>query len=314
MSVIRNGYVGKIGWAFVGALAIGACAEAGDDAAPIALQPGSSVQMTSLKRTCGTPALSDDEVDALEARLAPLLAAGVRPLAAGGPAEAIVTIPTHVHVIRDNNGAGDVSDAAVQAQIKVLNDAYAGQTGGAGTNTSFRFSLASIDRTNQTAWYTVTPGSNAEREMKQTLRKGGKGALNVYLANIGDGLLGWATFPSSFKSNPSDDGVVMLTDSLPGGAAAPYNEGDTGTHEVGHWLGLFHTFQGGCNKKGDQVDDTPAEREPAFGCPVGLNTCGNKPGNDPIRNFMDYTDDACMFEFTAGQSARMDAQWASFRQ
>jgi hypothetical protein len=226
-----------------------------------------------------------------------------------------VTIPVWFHVI--NNGPlptnGNVPDAQIAAQIQVLNDSYAGATGGA--NTAFRFVLAGTTRTTNATWYTMSHGSTAERQAKAALRVGGASTLNIYSANLGGGLLGWATFPSSYARDPINDGVVILYSSMPGGTAAPYNLGDTATHEVGHWLGLYHTFQGGCAKqasRGDQVADTPAEQSPAFGCPVGRDSC-KYPGSDPIHNFMDYTDDDCMFEFTAGQALRMDAQWGAYR-
>ena len=200
---------------------------------------------------------------------------------------------------------GDVTTTMINNQMTVLNNAYAGM--------GVKFQLISVDRTTNSTWYTMSPGSTAEAQAKAALRKGTADDLNIYTANPGGGLLGWATFPSSYAGAKSKDGVVLLYSSLPGGTASPYNLGDTGTHEVGHYLGLYHTFQNGCTSTGDYVSDTPAEKTAASGCPTGRDSCPTMSGLDPIKNFMDYTDDSCMNVFSGGQVSRMRAQWDAYR-
>ncbi|MBC7880947.1 MAG: zinc metalloprotease [Anaerolineae bacterium] len=216
---------------------------------------------------------------------------------------AATTIPVAIHVIYSGS-EGNVPDSQLQAQIDVLNAAFASR--------GYSFTISSIDRTNNASWFTMQPGTTAEQQAKSALVISPTTTFNFYTAKPGGGLLGWATFPWSLASNPTNDGVVVLFSSLPGGTAAPYNLGDTGTHEAGHWLGLYHTFQGSCSSSNDLVSDTPAEASPAYGCPVGRNTCRSS-GVDPITNFMDYTDDSCMNTFTAGQGTRMNSIVSTYR-
>jgi len=232
-----------------------------------------------------------------------------------------VHIPVVFHMIQPASEPSSRSDAEwtamVDAQMKVLNDSFSGAAEpagheGEGADTPFRFDLQSIEFVENDAWYDVVPGKG-ERDMKRALYEGDSETLNVYAANIGAGLLGWAYFPQGYNNGRAYiDGVVMLDESMPGGNIGKYSLGDTLTHEVGHWLALHHTFQAGCSASNDFVTDTPKEKIPQFNCPEGADTC-SAPGLDPIHNFMDYTQDSCMYLFTEGQAKRMNDAWINFR-
>ena len=226
-----------------------------------------------------------------------------------------VHIPTVFHVVSDHALSSAEKTrwtTMITAQMKVLNDSYSGKTAANAANSPFRFGLTKITWTTNPAWYTVVPGKN-ERDMKKELYEGDSTTLNVYSANIGAGLLGWAYFPKGYNNGRDFiDGVVMLDESMPGGNQGKYSLGDTLTHEDGHWLMLEHTFKSGCSASGDFVADTPREGQPQFDCPTGADTC-TAPGKDPIHNFMDYSQDSCMNMFTRGQVERMNDAWVDFR-
>jgi hypothetical protein len=233
-----------------------------------------------------------------------------------------VKIRTYFHVITRADGTGDVTNPQIRDQIKVMNDGFAGTTSPTAARTPFTFVLAGVDRTRNDDWYDwgypgdeETPATDTDdEEAKTALHQGGWADLNVYVAALGDGLLGYATYPGE-DEDLTLDGLVLLNDSLPGGAAAPYNEGDTATHEIGHWLYLLHTFENGCESPGDEVPDTAYQDDGdnIFECDEALDTCA-QPGTDPVHNFMSYGDDACLNEFTPDQALRMTYAWLVFRQ
>ncbi|NQX11342.1 zinc metalloprotease [Microbacteriaceae bacterium VKM Ac-2855] len=245
-------------------------------------------------------------------RIAAAGLAGVRALPAF-----TVDVDTYVHVITRDDGSGGVTRQQIDQQIAVLNAAFAGKTSGYSAATLFRFTVRAVDSTRNSDWYDWAlpdePGSDTDdAEAKAALHRGDKTDLNIYIAGLGDGLLGYSQYP--WATSTTLDGLVLLNDSLPGGSAAPYNLGDTATHEIGHWLGLAHTFENGCAAPGDGVPDTPYQfdGDNIFFCAESDDTC-TAPGRDPVHNFMSYGDDPCLDRFTAGQSLRMGLVWYAFR-
>ena len=239
----------------------------------------------------------------------------------------LITVATYFHVITDGTD-GALSTEQLQDQLEVLNDSFAPY--------GFTFRLVGTTTTDNARWYRAGVSSSAQTEMKQRLRTGDVSTLNVYFNKpsgfAGTSLLGYATFPWTYESDPNDDGVVIFSVTLPFGDLNRFNEGKTLVHEVGHWLGLYHTFntdfgffalinillffikvRNGCNTSGDDVSDTPRQRSGTSGCPIGRDSCPLKSGSDPINNYMDYSDDACYTSFTPGQQDRMMAMWEEYR-
>lgn len=221
-------------------------------------------------------------------------------------AEQTANIQVVWHSIRRSSGSNGITDAMITNSISVLNSAF--------SSAGFAFTLTATTTTNNDSYYSASFGSAAERAMKSALRQGDQATLNIYSTGVDQvsGILGWATFPSDYASNPTNDGVVIGTQTAPGGTSSPYNAGDTLVHEVGHWLALFHVFQGGCSGNGDFVADTPPQSTATNGCPANQDSCSGG-GVDSVTNYMDYSTDACMFQFTPGQISRMTTAWNTYR-
>jgi hypothetical protein len=221
--------------------------------------------------------------------------------------QATITVNTYFHVVAKSTAAsgGYIPASQLTQQLAVMNSNYAPH--------GIQFKLVATDYTVNTNW----ASDGAEVAMKKALRKGTYKDLNVYFQFAIGGNFGYCYYPTTVTSTTSTafytDGCSILYSTVPGGSSTNYNLGKTVTHEVGHWFGLAHTFEGGCTGAGDSVADTPAQASSSSGCPTGRDSCPNVAGLDPIHNYMDYSYDSCYEEFTAGQQTRMLSMWNAYR-
>ncbi|GAC95474.1 metalloprotease [Pseudozyma hubeiensis SY62] len=193
-------------------------------------------------------------------------------------AEQTKTVQVVWHVIHSGS-AGNVSNTMISDQIATLNADYKPY--------GFSFDLNTTNRVDNANWFkNISPGTSLETQMKGSLRQGDDKVLNLYSVDFSNGLLGYATFPWDVQNDLSNDGIVFQYSTVPGGSETGYNLGKTVTHEVGHWLGLYHVFQGGCQSPGDYVDDTPPQSIATNGCPTGQDSCTGG-GLDSIHNYME---------------------------
>ncbi|KAJ7673592.1 hypothetical protein B0H17DRAFT_1161806 [Mycena rosella] len=206
-------------------------------------------------------------------------------------------IKVYWHVISKDSklAGGNIPDSQIANQISVLNKDYAG---------NITWTLGGTTRTVNADWFNNVGPSTSQRTAMKASRQGGKGDLNVYsvgfVSGSAAGLLGYSTFPSVYSSAPKDEGIVILFSSVPGGSTTGYN------------LGRGGCAGSGSATAGDYVADTPAESTAASGCPSGRDTCTGASFLALAPNFMNYSCDACMTQFSAGQMARAETQFATY--
>lgn len=225
------------------------------------------------------------------------------------------TLDLYYHVIlaQGNDTTDFITDELLDRQTTILNDGFVPM--------GYQFNLVETTRTVNNSWfYNSTQNSQLETDLKTALRRGDKKTLNVYIIGLWDSSISaWSTLPLELAFNVPADGIMLHNSVLLGGSNAVWTLGKTLVHEAGHWVGLYHTFSGGCDDNFDYVDDTPLEAVPAAswdalgGCPEGRDSCPDAPGLDPIHNYMDYTSDECRTEFTAGQVAYAHGEMEEYR-
>ncbi len=255
-------------------------------------------------------------------------------------ANGIVYIPVVFHIIH-NNGLENISQAQIMDQIRILNEDFRRKEGTAGFSTEgvasdmqIEFRLAQYDPNGNKSDGIIrvqsTKTDNADDAAKALSYWNSAKYLNIWVVkSINSGqvsgtILGYAQFPWTQSSKPTTDGVMIRSDQIGIiGTGQITQGGRTLTHEIGHWLGLYHTFQDGCEggtssncaSQGDQVCDTPPVAESSSGCAVGKNSCTNDVPdlNDMVRNYMDYSDGSCLNTYTAGQKARIYSMLPLYR-
>lgn len=222
-----------------------------------------------------------------------------------------VEIPVWYHIVHAGD-RGRLTDAQINAQFAQTNKDFSGQEDQSipgWVKMDITFKLAGFTRTDNSLWFSDL--DRYESQIKNAVAVDNRYNFNQYFGDLSAGLLGFCYFPNSFPESSSMHGCVNLYSSIPG-AGGNYGEGKTTTHETGHGIGLYHTFQGGCRGNGDQVSDTCNQASPTNGCPTSRDSCGDGCP-DPINNYMDYSFDRCMTQFTSGQNVRANQQLFTFR-